>query len=178
MTRLVPGAIAVAATALAVAACSTASSTAGTTSPVGTSAPAATTAPAQPETEAGVRAVATQFYGLYAAGQWASAWDDLTPTDQAAIPAATFTAVHGGCPSPSAGLARVIKGITLAGSTAVVTETVAGTASALGTAADAWQYADGRWGFQLSASSLAVYTHGSASADIAAAMAAGECASS
>jgi hypothetical protein len=177
MKRRIPVAITLAAAALALCACSSGSSTASTTAPAGTSAPAASTAAAQPETEAGVRAAATAFYALYAAGQWSDVWQDLTPSVQAAIPEATFTAVHEGCPSPTAGVARVIKSVTMAGSTAVVTETVAGAAGALGSVTDAWQYAGGRWGFELSQSAMAVYTHGSAAADLAAAKAAGDCAS-
>ena len=177
----IPFTTAVAAATLAISACSTSSSGSSApaaASPAGTSAPAATTAAAQPETAAGVRSVATAFYAFYAAGQWQAAWADLTPPEQAKIPDATYVAVHNGCPSGSAGMARVIKSVTVSGGTAVVTETIAGVASAIGTAADAWDYADGRWGLQLTASALAVYTHGSDSADIAAAKAAGECASS
>ena len=175
MKRLIPAAIALSTTALTVAACSSAS-------PSPTSATARTTgstasASAQAETEAGVRAAAAQFYALYAAAQWSSAWSYLTPSTQGKVSEATFTAVHLGCPSPTAGLARVIKSVTLAGSTAVVTETVAGAAGALGSVVDAWQYTGSQWRIGLSSSALAVYTHGSAAADIAAAKAAGDCAS-
>jgi hypothetical protein len=128
---------------------------------------------AQPETEAGVRSAATQFYALYSASQWPQAWEMLTPAAQRQVPEATYATVHEGCPSASAGLARVIKGVTMAGSTAVVTETVAGVASSLGSVTDAWSYAGGRWGIALSQSSLADYSHGSASADVAAMKTAG-----
>lgn len=133
-------------------------------------------AAAQPETEAGVRAAATQFYALYSAGQWPQAYAMLTPAAQKQVSEATFVAVHQGCPSASAGLARVIKSVTLAGSTAVVTETVGGALSSLGSVTDAWDYSGGRWGIALSASSLKGYSHGSAAADVAALKAAGECA--
>jgi hypothetical protein len=147
--------------------------------PSSTSASAGNTAQAaaQPETEAALRSAATQFYALYSAGQWPQAWTMLAPSSQHAVPEATFAAVHDGCPSASAGLARVIKGVTMAGSTAVVTETVAGTAGALGSVTDAWSYAGGRWGITLSQSSMADYSHGSAAADVAAMKAAGQCAS-
>jgi hypothetical protein len=69
----------------------------------------------------------------------------------------------------------VIKAVTLSGSTAVVTETVSGAASALGSVTDAWQYQDGRWGIGLDQPALAVYSHGTTAADITAAKAAGEC---
>jgi hypothetical protein len=179
MNRRTPAAITLTAAAFAIAGCASGSPSASTAA----SAPAASSsdpaaASVQPETEAGVRAAAAQFYALYAAGQWSQAWASLTPSAQAAAPQATYVALHNGCPSASAGMARVIKSVTLAGSTAVVTETVAGVASALGSVTDAWGYAAGRWGFELSGSTLSVYKHGSAAADIAAAKAAGECASS
>jgi hypothetical protein len=134
-------------------------------------------APAQPETEAGVRTAATQFYSLYSASQWDAAWADLSPATQAAVPKATWTAEHEQCTSASAGMAREIKGITMAGSTAVVQETIAGALSKIGTASDAWTYADGRWGLTLPAADLAIYSHGSVKADVAAAKKAGDCAS-
>ena len=133
-------------------------------------------AAAEPETEAGVRAVATQFYALYAAGQWPLAWAILAPSSQQAVPESLYVAVHQGCPSGSAGMARVIKSVVMAGSTAVVTETVAGALGSLATAADAWTYDGGRWGFVLSAADMSVYSHGSAAADVASAKAAGDCA--
>lgn len=144
-------------------------------------APAAVTAgtsqaAAQPATEAGVRTAATAFYALYSAGQWPQAWAMLAPAAQQAVPESVYTAVHQGCPSASAGLARVIKSVTMAGSTAVVTEALSGAASALGSFTDAWTYADGRWGLTFSAPDLAVYSHGSAAADISAAKAVGDCA--
>ena len=138
---------------------------------------ASSAAAAQPDTAAGVRAAAQQFYALYTAGQWGAAWADLAPAAQSAVPVATWTAVHDGCPSPSAGMARVIKSVTLAGTTAVVTETIAGSLGSIGAASDAWTYSGGRWGFSPSASSMSIYTHGSVNADIAAAKAAGECGS-
>ena len=85
--------------------------------------------------------------------------------------------MHTGCPSPSAGLARVIKSVTLAETTAVVAETVAGSLGNIATVSDAWTYSGGRWGFSPSASSMSIYTHGSVNADIAAAKVAGDCAS-
>jgi hypothetical protein len=143
---------------------------------------AATAAPAeqaaaQPETEAGVRSAATAFYALYSAGQWPQAWAGLSPATQQAVPEATWAAVHQQCTSATAGLAREIKGITMAGSTAVVTETVAGALGKLGTVADAWSYTGGRWGLALPASSTAIFAHGSVKADVAASKAEGDCAS-
>lgn len=133
--------------------------------------------PAEPETKAGVRASATAFYDLYAASQWAQAWAYLAPATQRAVSAKTWTEVHEQCTDHTAGLARTIKSVTLAGGTAVVDETVAGALGKLGTVSDAWGYSAGRWGLGLPASSMAVYSHGSVKADVTAAKAAGECAS-
>lgn len=163
--------------ALAALLCACGPSSSGFSLATGSTAPPAAQQPsAQPETEAGVRAAATQFYGLYSAGQWAQAWQMLTAASQQAAPEATYVAVHEGCQAPGAGVARVIKSVTMAGSTAVVTETLSGVAGGLGSTTDAWLYAGGRWGFSLSQSALAGYSHGSAAADVAALKAAGECA--
>jgi hypothetical protein len=144
------------------------------------SAPAArtTSAAAQPDTAAGVKAAAARFYALYSASQWSASYASLAPSVRAKVTAATWAAVHAGCPSPSAGMARVIKSVTMAGTTAVITETIAGVAGAIGTASDAWTYSGGRWGIELDADSMRDYSHGSAAADIAAAKTAGDCASS
>jgi hypothetical protein len=144
-------------------------------SSAGSPAASASTVAAEPDTAAGVRTAATQFYALYSASQWGAAWAYLAPAAQRAVPAATWTAVHDGCPGPTAGLARVIKSVTFAGTTAVVAETVAGSLGNLATVSDAWRYSGGRWGFSPSASSMRIYKHGSVKADIAAAKAAGEC---
>ena len=149
----------------------------GSPSSAGSPAASASTAAAEPDTAAGVRAAAQQFYALYSAGQWGAAWAYLAPAAQSAVSVATWTAVHNGCPGPTVGLARVIKSVTFAGTTAVVSETVAGSLGNLATVSDAWTYSGGRWGFSLPASSMSFYKHGSVSADIAAAKAAGECGS-
>ena len=149
----------------------------GSPSSAGSPAASESTAAAEPDTAAGVRAGAQQFYALYSASQWAAAWAYLAPAAQSVVSAATWTAVHNGCPGPTVGLARVIKSVTFAGTTAVVSETVAGSLGNLATVSDAWTYSGGRWGLSLPASSLSFYKHGSVSADIAAAKAAGECGS-
>ena len=149
----------------------------GSPSSAGSPAASASTAAAEPDTAAGVRAAAQQFYALYSAGQWGAAWAYLAPAARGAVTVATWSAVHDACPGPTAGLARVIKSVTFAGTTAVVSETVAGSLGNLTTVSDAWTYSGGRWGLSLSASSMSFYKHGSVNADIAAAKAAGECGS-
>jgi hypothetical protein len=162
--------------AVALAGCSSstaASSTNPASAPAGT--PSATASPAEPETAAGARAAAQRFYDLYSASQFAAAWSLLNPQDQLLIPQTTYVAVDTGCPSAAAGLARVIKRVTITGNTAVVVETVAGALSSLGTVTDVFVYVNGRWGFSYPANVLAVYRHKTIAADIAAARARGFC---
>jgi hypothetical protein len=86
--------------------------------------------------------------------------------------------VHQGCPSQAAGLAYNVKDTTLTGSTAVVTVTLAGAAASLASESESESltYSASRWGFV--PNDLSYYEHGSVKADIAAAKAAGYCASS
>jgi len=85
-------------------------------------------------------------------------------------------AVHDACPSAAAGLAFQIKNVTVTGSTAVVTYTLAGAASALGSATTALTYSQGNW--WLVEPEPGIYEHGSVKADIAAAKAQGNCSGS
>ena len=71
-------------------------------------------------------------------------------------------------------MAYAIKGVTLAGQTAVVTYTVSGaTGAILGNATMPMTWTPSGWGVE--PSGMSVYTHGSVSADLAAAKAAGDC---
>ncbi len=78
------------------------------------------------ETRAGARAAAAQFYGLYFASQYAASWDLLTPAAKHQVPRGVWVNVHDGCPSASAGKARVIKFVTVFGNAAIVTAKVSG----------------------------------------------------
>jgi hypothetical protein len=84
-------------------------------------------------------------------------------------------AVHQGCPSQAARLACDVKEATLTDSTAVVTVTLAGAAASLASESVSLTYSAARWGFV--PNELTYYRHGSVKADIAAAKAAGYCAS-
>jgi hypothetical protein len=125
-----------------------------------------------------VKAAASTFYDLYSAAQYGAAFQLVDPAQQKTIGKATYVAVFKGCPSPSEGLARVIKKVTLAGHTAVVTETIAGIASNLGSATDSFVYTGGKWYFHYPPQVMDLYAHGSAAADVTAAKTAGYCASS
>lgn len=168
---------------LAAAACSsgstapTAASSTTTTVPAAATASAAASAPvAVPETAAAAKSAAARFFGLYTAGQYASAWSLLTPADRQAIPQATWVGLHRACRPKSFGLAFRISDVTLTGSTAVVTYSFSGALAALGSATQAFAYTGGRW--WLDVNDLSVYQHGSVQADVAAERAAGGCASS
>ena len=170
-----------AAALIATAACSSApaapaTSAATTAAATPTAAASTPSAGAQPETAAAAAAVARQYFGLYSVGQFALSWTLLAPSAQRAVSQATWVAVHQGCPSQSAGLAYNIKDTTLTGSTAVVTVTLAGAAASLASESESLTYSAGRWGFV--PNDLSYYRHGSVKADIAAAKAAGYCASS
>jgi hypothetical protein len=130
---------------------------------------------AQPETAAAASAVARQYFGLYSAGQFAAAYGLLAPSARRAVSETTWVAVHQGCPSQAAGLAYEVKDATLTGNTAVVTVSLAGAASSLASESEALTYSRGRWGFV--PNDLSLYEHGSVKADLAAAKAAGYCAS-
>lgn len=171
--------VSIAVVVLAAAACSSgtsatsASTATTTTAPVS---PAATASPAQPKTASEARSVAEQYFGLYAAGQYAAAYGLLAPSVQRTVSQATWVAVHQGCPAQSAGLAYTVSKATLTGDTAVVSVSLAGAAASLGSESEALMYSAGRWG--LVPNDLRLYKHGSVKADIAAAKAAGYCASS
>ena len=164
---------------LAAAACSSgiSSTPASTATTAATTASASATAsPAQPATAAAAKAAAARFFGLYTASQWAAAWTFLPPSTRQVVPQATWVAVHEGCPSASAGLAFQITNVTVTGSTAVVTYTLSGAASKLGSATQAFTYSRGQWWLVLS--DPGAYQRGSVKDDVAALKAEGECSGS
>lgn len=129
---------------------------------------------ASPQVKASARAAAEQFYGLYAASQYAGSWDMLAPATKRQVSRPAWIGVHEGCSSAGAEKPRVIKAVTVFGNAAIVAETVAGAPP--GTAEDVFTYADGRWGY--SPQDPGIYRHGSVTADIAAAKEAELCTSS
>ena len=131
--------------------------------------------PASPQMKAGARAAAAKFYGLYSANRYSAFWNLLAPATKRQISRRVWVSVHEACPSAGAGKPRVIKALTVFGNAAIVTEAVTGAASKPGTAEDVFSYADGRWSY--SPQDLSIYHHGSVTADVAAAKAAGFCTS-
>ena len=146
---------------------------------VATPGPAAVTstappvAPASPKMRAGARAAAAQFYSLYSASEFVAFWNLLSPATKRNVSRGVWVSVHDACSDASTGKSRIIKAVTVFGSAAIVTETIAGAASNLGTTEDVFNYANGHWSY--SPGNLSIYHHGSVTADIAAAKAAGFC---
>lgn len=99
----------------------------------------------------------------------------IAPSARREVSESTWVAVHQGCPAQSAGLAYDVKDATRTGNTVVVTVTLAGAASSLASESEALTFSGGRWGFV--PNDLSMYEHGSVKADLAAAKAAGYCAS-
>ena len=138
-------------------------------------APAPQAGPAEPETQAGARTAAEQFDGLYAASRFADSWHLLAPAAKQHVPQDVWVKVHAGCPSGGSGLAPEIKTVTVFGNAAIVTETLTGASAKLGPAENVFNYVSGHWSY--APGNLSIYSHGSVAADIAAAKAAGLCAS-
>ena len=124
--------------------------------------------------KATARAAAKRFYGLYATSHYATLWSLLAPATKHEVSRKAWIGVHEACSATGAGKSRVIKAVTVFGNAAVVAETVAGVTP--GTVEDVFNYTGGRWRYSPQAPSI--YRHGSVTADIAAAKAAGLCKSS
>lgn len=129
---------------------------------------------ASPQMKTSARTAAERFYGLYAASQYAAFWDLLAPATKRQVSREAWIGVHEACSAGGAGKSRVIKSVTVFGNAAIVAEEVTGALPAV--AEDVFTYADGRWRY--SPQNPSIYHHGSVTADIAAAKAAGLCTSS
>jgi hypothetical protein len=169
---------AVVAAGLALAACSAPSSGAsgGSSAPARSPAPGAHAAtPVEPATVAAVRADADDYLTLYTAGQFAIIYQMLSAPARQAINEQAWVAVHRGCPGAAGGMSYQIRHVAVTGKTAVVAVALTGGAAQQESATETLVYADGHWGF--SPRDMGLYRHGSVSADVAAAKAAGGCAS-
>jgi hypothetical protein len=128
---------------------------------------------ASPQVKAAARAAAEQFYGLYTASQYTASWNLLAPATRRAVSRETWVGVHQACPSAGAGKSRVIKSVTVFGAAAIVSEAIAGASPDV--TQDVFNYANGHWTY--SPQDPSIYRRGSITADVAAAKAAGFCAS-
>lgn len=171
---IVPAAVAA---GLALAACSGASSgspAAPAAAATRASPGAHASTPVEPDTASAVRADADDYLTLYTAGQFAVIYQMLSASARQAIGQQAWVAVHRGCLGATGGMSYKIRHIAVTGKTAVVTVALTG-ATKPESATETLVYADGHWGF--SPQDLALYRHGSVSADVAAAKGAGGCAS-
>ena len=162
---------------LALAACSGASSgsLAAPSAAASSASPGAhASTPVEPDTASAVRADADDYLTLYTAGQFAVIYQMLSASARQAIDQQAWVAVHRGCPGATGGMSYKIRHIAVTGKIAVVTVALTG-ATKPESATETLVYAGGHWGF--SPQDLALYRHGSVSADVAAAKAAGGCAS-
>ena len=163
---------------LALAACSGTSpaSPAGLSAPVHSASPGAhASTPVEPDTVSAVRADADDYLTLYTAGQFSVIYQMLSAPVRQAIDQQAWVAVHRGCLGATGGMSYKIRHIAVSGKTAVVTAALTGGSTKPESATETLLYANGHWGF--SPRDLALYRHGSVSADVAAAKAAGGCAS-
>jgi hypothetical protein len=128
---------------------------------------------ASPQVKAKARAAAKQFYGLYATSRYAAFWDLMAPNTKRLVARKAWVGVHKACSAAGTGKSRVIKAVTVFGNAAIITETVAGASPVM--VEDIFIYAEDRWRY--SPQNPSIYHHGSVTADIAAAKAAGLCTS-
>jgi hypothetical protein len=124
--------------------------------------------------KAAVQAAAARFDRVYYARRYAASWSLLAPAVRSQVPENVWVGVHNGCASATPGATRVIRSVTVFGTTAIVTEAVSGSHSKRNTAEYVFEYADGSWGY--SPVYPGIYHSGSIAADIGAAKAAGLCA--
>jgi hypothetical protein len=166
-------AAAAAAAGLTMVACSPGGGTAAGPSASATKASARPTVPpGEPQTVAAVRSDADDYLSLYSAGQYAVIYQMLSAAARQSVTEQAWVAVHQGC--PGAGRSYQIARVVVTGNTAVVTASLPG-AGKQGSQTETLVYANGHWG--VSPRDLSLYQHGSVAADVAAAHAAGQCAS-
>lgn len=135
------------------------------------SSPAAAPA-AAPVTATAAKSAAKAFFSLYAAGQYAATYPLLDPQARRRIPEATWVTVHDRCKGTAAGLSYKMGTPTLAGRSAVMSVSLAGAASSLGSEEVTFVYRGGRWLY--APSDLASYS-GSPVRIVARLKAAGNC---
>jgi hypothetical protein len=126
---------------------------------------------ASPQMKASASVAAKNFYDLYAASRYTAFWNLLAPATKREVSKKAWVGVHEACPSTAAGKSRVIRAVTVFGNAAIVSEVVAG--GPPDEAQDVFNYTNGNWSYSLG--DLSIYRHGSVTADVAAAKAAGFC---
>ncbi len=131
-------------------------SAAASHSPAAPASPAASSSPAEPETAAAALSAAKAYFALYAAGQYAAVYPMIAPTDRGQISESVWVALHRKCVShATAGLSYSVTSPVLAGTTVVVTVSLAGIASSIGSEQISFTYSGGQWYYQ--PSDLSIY---------------------
>jgi len=133
---------------------------------------------AAPDTAAGARAAAEHFFALYAAEQYSAAYPLLDSATRAMVPEHKWVRVHEACKSSASGLSYAVGRPVLAGkTTAVMSVSLSGVASKLGSEEQSFAYQDGGWYWAPSASDLSSAGNykGSVAQIVARLKAAGEC---
>jgi hypothetical protein len=129
------------------------SSTPGTQAPSATAAATPAAAPT-PDTAAEAQTAAENLFALYAAGQYTAVYPMLSAQTRATVPEHKWVAVHEDCLSAAAGLSYKVGKPVMAGQTAVMSVSLAGAASAVGSEEESFVYQDGGWFWAPSAANM------------------------
>jgi hypothetical protein len=160
---------------LAVAACGGSSLAAPAASPASSSAAPVASA-AEADTAAAAQSAASGFFALYAAGQYAAAYPMLDAQARATVSEPVWAAVHQACKSSTSGLSYKIGAPVVAGSSAaVMSVSLAGAASAIGSEEETFVYQGGKWAWSPAASDLAAYKGGNVQQIVGRLKTAGNC---
>jgi hypothetical protein len=100
---------------------------------------------ATPVTAAAARSAAQALFALYAAGQYRAVYPLLDAPTRAEVPEHKWVTVHEDCTSPASGLSYKVGRPVMAGQTAVMSVSLSGVASSLGSEEESFVYQDGGW---------------------------------
>ena len=109
---------------------------------------------ATPMTAAAARSAAQDLFALYAAGQYTAVYPLLDAQTRTEVPEHKWVAVHEDCRSPASGLSYKVGKPVMAGQIAVMTVSLDGVASSLGSEEESFVYQDGGWFWSPTASDM------------------------
>lgn len=128
---------------------------------------------ADPAVRAAARPAVIRFYAAISAARFKDSWQMLAPAAKHEISLRVWQDVHLACKPGRTVKPPVIKAVTTFGNAAIVTAIATDASSRLHTTRDVFNFADDRWGYQ--PAEIGIYSHGSISADLAAAKRDGLC---
>ncbi len=102
-------------------------------------------APAEPATAARVQKAADAYFGFYAAGQYATTYQLLSPSARATVRESTWAGAYQACINHSTQLAYDVSQPEVSGTTGVVRVAIQGALSKLGSEEASFTYSGGRW---------------------------------